>query len=633
MSWVLGNDDESKWSPHGGEEEELEKDFHGDVERARIVDNPNGDMNWLWSSATKPLDDYAEMSAENQAIPPPGRARTPGGKRRPLGDKNTAVPSYVREKEDNVCFRLYQQYPEQVEAYYREMGDGVDPYRPNDAPLAAAKRKLSFSTHGETLEEKCERLAEEKNMLAVENAKMQKELKQYKRGDVIFMTVEEDDDDDPDDLLEETPERASLEEAQASLVRSCKELALACDSSDEKRKYELECQGERWSKVVSEHPEAKAKAKSDLEQWTEAEIDRAIPCLRRIRSFVPLTTMSVTECADALGGRRDIAERILKRARALQLVRMSPSAIAKIHAADLFATYSTHSLGKTEARAVWLVAKDSPFSDDRKKDWLAQLVHKLKADLCGASLFDDEGFFGPWRELDDDIPFQSPQTDDSTVSETTTTKTTSPSLEDSDDDDDEDDDENLDRPAMLAAPSRGRDRFRRSMRSPSVPPGPKQHHRNSRRAASQPPRKSACQLKDEWWRNAVNADKVNSAVDRVKQASAIMHQSRKLSLTTTTTTQQPKAPKVHRQWADVHDFLRANNLSKFNGPLASRLYLTTDDLLALHDPEIDHITAAYPNTFSHDDVHRFKSALNRLRIHQQDFHQHPDDGRHFRDSL
>ena len=685
-------------------------------------------MNWLFASKAvpRPLEEYEQMTEENsylpspgpmkakKAIPPSTRGLLKSKKKVPLKASNHENNG-SRTREETVCFRLAQQYPEEVEAYMRqeELRRG--------APLAsatAARRRILFDDDDdddrvvpidvhqdllrqneilqqelETMRRACER-AEKRlsastrsSLVGTENNKECSGLRRCRRssfgesdefsesGDFERVAKEkkkireaEEENFGSSSSSRDQEALISLDSAKAALVRSVK---LRDQTTDPKEIYRLDKEVDKWSSIVTRHPDQRARAKVAQEEWMKQETERALPCLERVKSFVPLAggeNMAPEQLTreylgnyscddgDGDGGEEDFAffssvsERILRRARALQFVRKSPSAIARIHAADLHSTYSTHGLGLTEARAVWQASKNAPFADDRKKDWLAQLEHKLKTHQDSGSLFDDPDLYGPFLDEEEDELLGQPTTNLSAFEskeeivsrknikqvsppqghiipeEEEEKKTPSTMILGCLDDEEEEEEEDLDRPASLTSPLqseaspqlRSTSRFpkerrftmqdfiapteNKNDRSPSLPPSPRGRMSTSAvtpRSASVPPRRKRLEL-DEWWRRAVQNGQGTTALDRVKRANAAMKSARLSS-------NEPRP----QQPLDLTHFLKTNDLLEFEAPLAALLYLTTDDLKAMQDYEIEHITQT--STFSETDLLRFKRALKVLK--------------------
>jgi hypothetical protein len=148
----------------------------------------------------------------------------------------------------------------------------------------------------------------------------------------------------------------------------------------------VEIEVERWDVVVRGHPDYIKEQAARRKAWDDANGDANAQALATVRSSVPPDVRHgwTVDRLVARGLSKALAARVL-RVRALWLVRLAPTTIARMHVADLRGTYDARGLSLDELRAVHasLPAAWENDGDGKKAEWAEALREKLVAAAAG----------------------------------------------------------------------------------------------------------------------------------------------------------------------------------------------------------------------------------------------------------
>ena len=178
-------------------------------------------------------------------------------------------------------------------------------------------------------------------------------------------------------LKESSPESGekayTLEEAQAGLADAAARLM----NGDEGAQADFD----KWDKVICEHPDQLAKLAQERVEWEEAQTGENNAALAITRGYVPENIKSSSVATLVTSGLpTNLAKRVFTQ-KALWLVRLPQSQIAKLHIVDLKTKYSTQGLDLIELRAIYnslpIEFENDPSGE--KQQWRETLRSKLEA--------------------------------------------------------------------------------------------------------------------------------------------------------------------------------------------------------------------------------------------------------------
>lgn len=164
----------------------------------------------------------------------------------------------------------------------------------------------------------------------------------------------------------------TLEEARAGLNDAVSRLM----SGEESAQADFD----KWDKIISEHPDHLAKLARERVEWEENQAGQNEAALAITKGYVPANIKSISVAAlKASGLPTDLAKRVFTQ-KALWLVRLPQTAIAKLHIVDLKTKYSSQGLDLIELRAVYY-SLPAEFENDpsgEKQQWRETLRRKLE---------------------------------------------------------------------------------------------------------------------------------------------------------------------------------------------------------------------------------------------------------------